>query len=202
MNMETLFRRIVLPCLAATILCAANPLLAQADSPAPTERLAIPGNSCPAPLDMTLHAGSPNVFAGDFTSGMLANSVGLNNSAPDKHFVYTFQWKPPHRCCQMTRAVLTINMQANQGGTSTNSSDAGNDNISIVHLGATVPPYNERIYTGLWPFQTGKQVTKVWNLTGTALANMNANNRLSLYEEDDTMVKSVTLQLSGCCLSN
>jgi len=133
---------------------------------------------------------------------MLANSVGLNYSGPDKSFGYTFQWKPAHRCCQITKAVLTVNLQANQGGSSTNSSDAGNDNIYVMRQGSTVAPYSERIYTGLWPFQAGKQVTKVWNLTGAALANINTDNRLSFYVEDDTMVKSATLSLIGCCLSN
>jgi hypothetical protein len=205
MKTETLSRRILLPLLAATILLAGKPLLAQTERQLATEPraagvVALP-NSCPAPLDLTLQTSSLNVFKGDFAAGQLVNSVGFNYSGPDKHFLYTFQWKPPHRCCQITKAVLTVNMQANQGGQSAHSSDAGNDAISIMHSGTVVAPYSEAVYSH-WPFSAGQQATKVWNLTGAALANINADNRLSFYVEDDTMVKSATLQLIGCCLSN
>jgi hypothetical protein len=205
MNTKTVAQHIFLPLFAATTLLAASPLLAQ-DLGRPARAItpdgvATPLNICPAPLDLTLHATTPNVFTADFPAGALTNVVGFNYSGPDKHFVYTFQWKPAHRCCQVTRAILTVNMKANQGGQSTNSSDAGNDNIALMHLGSTVLPYSARIYSS-WHFQAGQQVTKVWNLQGAALANVNANNRLSFYVEDDTSVLSATLQLIGCCLSN
>ncbi|HZF08964.1 MAG TPA: hypothetical protein VFE33_09265 [Thermoanaerobaculia bacterium] len=205
METKIISRCLVLPLLAATILFAVSPLLAQPQRQIATEPLAAgvvaPTNSCPAPMDLTLRTTSLNVFKGDFVAGQLAGSVGFNYGGTDKHFLYTFQWKPAHRCCQITKAVLTVNMQANQGGQSAHSSDAGNDAISIMHLGTVVAPYSEAVYSH-WPFQAGQQVTKVWNLQGAALANVNADNRLSFYVEDDTMVKSATLQLIGCCLLN
>ncbi|HEX9941917.1 MAG TPA: hypothetical protein VGG03_07875 [Thermoanaerobaculia bacterium] len=193
------------PLLAAAILLTAGSVLAQeqAREIATTEpaAIALPAQPCPAPINMTLTATTPNVFNGDFAAAQLANQVGLNYSGSDKHFLHTFQWRPQHRCCQITKAVLTVRMKANQGGQSASSADAGNDGIAVIHLGAVVPPYNERVYSN-WPFSAGQPASKTWNLTGAALANINANNRLSIYVQDDTMVQSATLQLNGCCLTN
>jgi hypothetical protein len=208
METRNVLRNVFAPLLAAAILLAASPVFAQAQQrpvAAEAEAVALPVNTCPAPLNLTLNANTPNVFTGDFAAGQLSSyQTALNYPGTDKHYLHTFQWKNEHRCCQITRAVLTVKMKANQGG-SVNGSDAGNDDIVVMHLGAVVQPYSERIYTHPpvnFPFNTGQTATKTWNLTGAALANINANNRLSFDVEDDTMVQSATLQLSGCCLTN
>lgn len=198
----------VAPLLAAVILLAASPVFAQTQErtvAGEAEAVALPVNACPAPLNLTLNANTPNVFTGDFAAGQLSSyQTALNYPGADKHYLHTFQWKNEHRCCQITRAVLTVKMRANQDG-SVNGSNAGNDNIVVMHLGAAVLPYSERIYTHPpvnFPFPKGQTASKTWNLTGSALANINANSRASFDAEDDTGVISATLQLSGCCLSN
>lgn len=190
--------------LAAGILLIAGPALAQepAREAVATDLAAAAKAACPAPLSLTLNASNPpNVFTGDFSAGQLTNQVGLNDPHPDKHFLYTFQWKPPHKCCQITKAVLTVRLKAILGGSAKDSSDAGNDGIDVMHNGAVVQPYAEAVYSS-FPFSAGQTVTKTWNLMGAALANINANNRLSFYVQDDTMVQSATLQLTGCCLND
>jgi hypothetical protein len=99
--------------------------------------------------------------------------------------------------------VLTVKMKANQGGQAANSPDAGNDGIALMSGGSTVPPYSAGVYAGIpRPFNPGQLASVTWNLTGAALANINANNSLSFAVQDDTSVQSATLQLSGCCLTS
>jgi hypothetical protein len=127
--------------------------------------------------------------------------TSLNYTGADKAYLHTFVWKHEQRCCQITSAILTVHMKANQPGQSTSSSDAGNDNISILHAGQVVQPYNERVYSH-WPFPAGQTATKTWTLNATALGIINSTGMLTFYVEDDTSVTSATLQLSGCCLTN
>jgi len=196
--------------LAATTLLTAGSVLAQGRvvNPAAVESAEVdvrpPACACPAPINLTLNANAPNVFPGDFLPGQLSTSqTALNYTGTDRHYVHTFQWKREHCNCQITDAWLTVQMQANQGGDSPTSSDAGNDNIAVMALGVVV--LNERVYVHppvTFPFSAGQTATKTWHLTGLALAMINANNRLSFDVEDDTMVKSATLRLTGCCLTN
>lgn len=157
-------------------------------------------NDCPGPITLTLNASTPNVFTGDFPAGALAAPRAvLNDAGTNKHFLYTFQWESEHKYCQIIRAVLTVKMKANQRGTASGS-DAGNDGISVVHMGVSVPPYSEKVYTST-PFPAGAPATKTWSITGAALDNINANHRLSFGLQDDTSVVSATLELWGCCLT-
>jgi hypothetical protein len=199
--------------LAATPFLIAGSVLAQgrAVKPAAVESTGVdvrpPACACPAPINLTLNANAASVFPGDFLPGQLSTSeTALNDPGTDRHYVHTFQWKREHRNCQITDAWLTVQMQANQGGTTPTSSDAGNDNITVMALGAVVLPYNERVYLHPpvnFPFSAGQTATKTWHLNGASvLASINANNRLSFDVEDDTMVKSATLRLTGCCLTN
>lgn len=167
----------------------------------PVEEIALPikGN-CPNPIAITLNATSPNVVNADFTPAMLAAPRSfLNDPAPNKSFLYTFQWKRPQRCCEITRAVLTVKMKSNQPGQSKTSADAGNDGFALMHLGAAIPGYSG-LYTS-WPFNVGQPVTKTLNLTGAALSYLNSHGTVSIYVQDDTMVLSASLQISGCCLT-
>lgn len=158
-------------------------------------------SACPRPLALTLTATTPNVVNADFTATQLgAPRSFLNNPTLDKSFLYTFEWKREEACCEIGRAVLTVKLQANGGGMAKTSPDAGNDGIAIMHLGTSVAPFTEAVYSS-WPFSPGQVVTKTWNLTGAALNYLNADHRLSIYVQDDTRVVSATLQISGCCLS-
>jgi len=207
MKLLELARYLCTPLLAPAILFNAGSILAQEQGRAVVP-IAAPADPighlqlCPAPINLTLTAATPNVFKGDFTAAQLGNyQASLNYSGTDKQYLHTFEWKRRHRCCQITKAVLTVRVKALLSGQSNSSSDAGNDGITLMHLGASVPPYSERVYSS-WPFPAGQLATKTWNLTGTALANLNANSRLSFAVQDDTMVQSATLQLTGCCLTN
>ncbi len=157
--------------------------------------------ACPRPISLTLTATTPNVVNSDFSAAQLgAPRAWLNDPAINKNFLYTFQYAKDERCCEVTSAILTVRMKANQGGQSKTSSDAGNDGISIMYNGSVVPPFSQAVYSS-WSFNVGQTSTKTWTLTGAALANLNATHRLSIYVQDDTMVQSATLQISGCCLS-
>ena len=155
---------------------------------------------CPAPFSITLDAKIPNVVSTDFSPAHLTNhQEALGYTGTNKIYLHTFVWKPNSKCCQVTKAVLTVKLKANQKGTSATSPDAGNDTISVIHAGAGVAPYSEKVYSS-WPFPAGQTAVKTWNLTGAALLNINTGHLLSFAVQDDTMVESATLQLSGCCL--
>jgi hypothetical protein len=159
----------------------------------------VKGTPCPAPFSITLDANIPFVENSDFNAVHLANyQTALGFTGKDKGYLHTFIWKPQAKCCQVTKAVLTVKLKANQSGTA-NGANAGNDTISIIHAGASVAPYSEKVYSS-WPFPAGQTAVKTWNLTGAALTIINTSKRLSFGVQDDTMVESATLQLSGCCL--
>jgi hypothetical protein len=192
--------------LAAAALLTAGPVLAQAQERAvegEAQAVALPRPAaCPAPFSVTLNANAPYVLPSDVPRGV-NYQTSLNYTQPDKAYLHTFVWKHEQKCCQVTSAVLTVKMKALLPGQAANSSDAGNDDISIVHAGQVVQPYNERIYNGInRPFPAGQTATKVWNLNPTALGILNSTGTLTFYVEDDTSVLSATLQLTGCCLTN
>lgn len=155
---------------------------------------------CPNPIsNVTINVGTPNQT--DFSAVQWgASRAGLNDSGRDKHFLGTFPWRPPSKCCQITRATLTVTMKANSAGSSATSSDAGNDAIHVMNAGSPVPPYSGAVYTS-WPFKAGQPATKTWNLTGAALTKIENGGGLSFLVQDDTMVQSATLVLGGCCLA-
>lgn len=189
---------------AATILLTPRSMLAQELGPpsgVPPPQVGLPvQNTCPRPITLTLKATPPNVFTGDFTPAQLsAPRVGLNDPVISRHFLYTFQWKSEHKCCQITRAVLTVKMKANSEGTP-GGSNASNDAINLMNNGQAIPPSGP-VYSSQ-SFPAGTPATKTWNLTGAALSNINANQRVSFNVQDDTSVLSATLQLWGCCLTS
>ena len=130
--------------------------------------LPIVKGECPHPIALTLTAKNPTSFvAADFapTQVNAQHMTGLADTSINKNFLYTFQWKREQRCCQITKAVLTVKMKANQGGQSSTSADAGNDGIAIMHLGNVVAPYNEAIYSNApKPFVVATPVSKSWTL--------------------------------------
>lgn len=205
MERTRLSRYVIFPLLAAAALLTAGSALAQRTVGTPVQAPApifTPPPACPEPIHLKLDANTPDLFSGDFTPGMLSHYAGLNDPSPNKPYLHTFQWTPRHRCCcQITQALLTVHMQANQSGSSHTGSDAGNDGISVLYNGAVVTPYAGYIYPNT-SFPAGQTATTTWNLQGAALANINASNRLTFYVEDDTRVTSATLELFGCCLTN
>lgn len=203
MRRETIIRYLASSLLVAGFTLPSVPAQTQERKVAPPHEVPVVISGCPSPItNLTLTATTPNVFNADFMPGQLsAPRAWLNDPATNKHFLYTFQWKKEERCCQISKAILTVKMKANQSGAPGNS-DASNDGISIMHLGSVVPTFSQAVYVPpptLFP--TGHPSVKQWTLTGAALANLNANRRLSLDVQDDTKVESVTLQLWGCCLS-
>ena len=196
--------RILVAPLLGSVLLAASPLPAQVQERAIGTEAETIGVSrpvaCPAPFSVTLDAKTPYVLTSDI--GSITNyQTSLGYTKPDKAYLHTFVWKHERRCCQVTSATMTVVMKAIQSGQSTTSSDAGNDNISIIHAGVPIPPYNERVFSH-WPFPAGQTATKTWTLNPAALGLLNTNGYLTLYVEDDTSVTSATLQLTGCCLTN
>lgn len=199
--------------LAYSLLVASFTLLVASASAQQQERKALPldntapivQSECPRPIALTLTATNPTSFiAADFAPVQLSapHMTGLGDTAIDKNFLYTFQWKRDEKCCQITRAVLTVKMKSNGPGQSQTSADAGNDGIAIMYAGAAVAPYNEGVYSNVTkPFGVGQVAVKTWTLTGAALNNLNASGHLSFAVQDDTSVQSATLQLWGCCLT-
>ena len=202
MQRQTGKRFLALSLLLASFIVAAVSAKAQDRQTLPlNDGQIITKGACPRPIALTLTASTPNVVNSDFSATQLgAPRAWLNDPAINKSFLYTFQYAKDERCCEVTSAILTVKMKANQGGQSKTSADAGNDGIAVMYLGSSVPPFSQLVYSP-WPFNAGQTATKTWNLTGAALAHLNATHRLSIYVQDDTMVQSATLQISGCCLS-
>jgi hypothetical protein len=201
--------RLAAAALIAASLLGAGPVRAEkraftaVEAGAPAAEINPRAGSCPSPINLALNASSPSVFNADFLPGQLTTSqTALNFTGVDRHYVHTFQWKQEHCCCQITDAVLTVQLKANQGG-SVSGSDAGNDDITLMALGVVL--LSERVYIHPpvnFPFNAGQTATKTFHLSPASLVMMNANHRLSFDVEDDTSVTSATLQLTGCCLTN
>ena len=200
MESHTLKYFLTLSVFLASCTLATLPAKSQDRIAGPKAEVPIARGNCPRPIALTLTATTPNVVSTDFSPAQLsAPRAWLNDPTPNKSFLHTFQWSRVERCCEITGAVLTVKLKANQPGTQ-NGPDAGNDGISIMHLGNSVAPFNQLIYNS-WPFNVGQSVTKSWTLTGAALNNLNANHQLSMFIQDDSRVESATLQLSGCCVN-
>jgi len=185
--------------LALTLLLPAMAATAQQNRVRPiNDQLPIKETPCPHPITVTLTATDPaNVVASDFSPAQLAAQVGLNYTGINKHYLYSFVWKRERRCCQITKAVLTVVIKANQAGSTLTSPDAGNDGIAIMHAGSGVQ--SEAVYTP--PFQAGQVVTKQLTLNAAALGYLNNFGYSSFAVQDDSSVQSATLQLWGCCLT-
>jgi hypothetical protein len=206
MRRHTLRRYVAYSLLLASLTLTALPAKPQERKVAPpSDVVPVLQGACPKPITLTLTANPPSFVAADFTQGQLnsPHMTGLNSTTSgDQNFIYTFKWKRDERCCQITKAVLTVKMKSLQGGQSATSNDAGNDGITIMHAGAVVLPYNEAVYSSVpRPFPAGTVVTKSWNLQGAALSNLNNYGTNGFAVQDDTAVQSATLQLWGCCLS-
>ena len=122
-------------------------------------------------------------------------TTGFNETQPNKHFAYTFQFKPGKgECCQFNEGKLTVTYKALQGG-GPNSASSANDDACLVHNGAVVG-------TGgcprIWP--GGVQTGATKPVTYSVPASVIASGHVSLYAEDDTAVVSAVLEFTGCCV--
>ncbi len=196
--MSKTLRRLSQAAFFALFSLGAGTAFAQATGPVgPGEGRGTAGG-CPNPVVVTLNVGNP--VQADFSAASWAARVGLNYAGANKQFLGTFAWTPPSKCCEIVRAILTVNMKANSAGSSATTSDAGNDTVSVQMTGGAAPPIGGAVYS-TWPFAAGATVTKTFTITGTALTKLLNGNGLSIAVQDDTMVISATLSLSGCCLS-
>ena len=197
-TLKTYLRYLLLLTSFALLATSAN-----AQRKLPSDELPIVKGDCPKPISFTLAANNPATFDPTHFSQAQVGALHmttLGDASVNKNFLYTFKWKRTGECCQITKAILTVNMKANQAG-STTGSDAGNDGIAIMYQGNVVAPYNEAVYSNVTkPFNGGQPATKSWTLTGAALANLNQSGTLSFSVQDDTQVVSATLQVWGCCL--
>lgn len=164
---------------------------------------------CPNPFSLKIDASRPNIYKPDFNFKKIAAELGISvndirttmkikETKSNLFYCHTFIWKPLHKCCQITKATLTVKMKALADG---RGGMAGNDRILIIHLGDTVAPYNEPVYDFI-PFYPGQTSTKIWNISGLALHYLNVEKRLSLLVQDDTSVLSAVLEIEGCCLDS
>lgn len=157
---------------------------------------------CPNPSILEIDSKKPYFDKTEFTKSQLKNpGKQFNSNQANKRFLHTYVWKPENRCCQVLKAHIQVKMTSLRPGTSLNSSDAGNDNISIVKNGGIPIVPTERIYSGSsFSFATGEAVTKNYVLTGSQLDWLNSAHKLSFYVQDDTSVNWIRLRLEICCL--
>jgi len=154
---------------------------------------------CPRPTTETLGLkATPTPVAQDFSVGAnAAVQAGVNDPVGDRFFRHTFQWNP-RRCCQIMSATLTVTTVANDYGTGQTASNAGNDMIAVVHMGATVPGLSQYLYSS--PVAPGAVTTRTLIMNATAMANMDATNRLSFNVQDDSRVTKAVLHIERCCV--
>ncbi len=154
---------------------------------------------CPTPMNITLKAPPPTQATPNSTdfppappppSGIEPNFGGTTKN---RHFRHTFSWKPLTDCCQYLSGTLTLTYEALSQGQSTTSPNAGNDSWSIWKNGTVQG--SGYVYTS-FPFQQGQTGTITIQLTPAMLAG----NRLSFLVQDDTSVKSATLNVVACCV--
>jgi hypothetical protein len=163
-------------------------------------RAQAPSMPCPIPVQVTMSGKNPATFlATDFPPGAIlpaAQMSGFNETQPNKHFAYTFQFKPGKgECCQFREGKLTVVYKALQGG-GANSSSSANDDACLVHNGAVVGTGGCPRIWGTGGVTTGATTT----VSYVVPAGMIASGHVSLYAEDDSAVVSAVLEFAGCCV--
>ena len=157
---------------------------------------------CPRPIMTRVPVTIPTANNGDFHPAQWnAPRAGLNDPSTDKHFLGRFEWRPEGKCCEITSGRLTVNLKANSAGSGWTDNAAGNDGFNIMAGGVSLPggPPAPIYPNGL--VAPGQTVTVTWILNAAALSRINQGQGLSFDVQDDTMVVSAQLELSGCCLN-
>lgn len=168
----------------------------------PTEIIKKPRLKCPDPSIVIINSSTPHFDTSEFSTAQKLNAIDtFNSTAINKKFLHTIRWEPKRKCCQVLKARIIVKMKSNSRGHSPQSSDAGNDGISIVKNGGT-SIVGERIYDNhTFPIPKGTNATKKFTLTGSQLDWLNTAHKLSIYIQDDTSVISIKVKLWVCCLS-
>lgn len=163
-------------------------------------------NTCPAPMTQKLVAKpTDRVEAADMPKQWQAGN-GLNGNKTNAFYGHTFRWNTRGRCCQVTRAVLTVSFKALQEGSPTGS-NAYNDIVRVVKnglAGTNLPGGGVSgdgfIWQSQFPsgFQVGETTSKTITITNPSIL---ASGHLSFYVQDDTAITGATLAITGCCLN-
>ncbi len=156
---------------------------------------------CPNPFSVSLNAPNPpNRNAADFAGIPGPWATGLNDPRANVHFGDTFDLSRyvsnPRICCALTSATLTMTLKCH-------GDIPQNDSWNIIRNGHGVPGVGGYIWpqTPGWSCN-GQTTTVTWTASAADLARMNADERLSIYVQDDTSVLSASLKVSGCCCGN
>ena len=163
-------------------------------------------NVCPAPMAQKIEArSSDRVETADMPPEWQAGN-GLNGTRTNTWYGHTIRWNTRGRCCQVTRAVLTVHFKALQQGTATGS-DAFNDSVHIAKNGVLSPNIpgggvsgDGRIWQPQFPgnFNVGATTSKTITITNPAILS---SGHLSFIAQDDTAITGATLTITGCCLN-
>jgi hypothetical protein len=153
---------------------------------------------CSNPTTLTINtptAGVANIdVLHDFSHQQPALGAPIfHQTTANKQFGYTFNFKMPEGCCEVSAGKLTVYYRAVQGGSSATSSDAGNDIGELIRNG--VGSGGGPIYSS-FPFAAGTTTVKTY----TVPANWIASGRVSFIAEDDTAVDHATLTAQMCCV--
>lgn len=171
---------------------------AQGERRLPSDAIS-PVQLCPKgtqPQTINLTASAPAAatpYLPDFPANCgLGWEPNFGGTTINRCFRHTFTWKAPGPGCSCQSAVLTLHYKALQGGPA-GSSTSVNDTMSIFSGGSAITSLSQALFSGA--VTTGQTGTKTVRLNCDLLKN----NRLSIYEEDDTSVTSASLQVTYCC---
>lgn len=201
MQSKTQKRYLAYLLLLAVFALSAASASSQERRPLPNNEGPITNAACPKTIALTLTANPATVVPGDFSSAQLAAQVGFNYPGANKHVLGIFAWKTEYRCCQITRAVLTVKVKAIQGGQNSTSPDAGNDGIAIMQAPGVALQSQPLYSPSQYPVIAGQVYTTQVILNAAALNNLSIFGQTSFAVQDDSSVQSATLQLWGCCLA-
>lgn len=186
-------KRISASSILLVALFCATPTIAQI-RPAPPRPI-----PCPKPMNDNIQLTTPAPDQRDFAAATwAAPRAGLNSTLNNHQFLHTFRWDS-RSCCQVLSATLTVRMKAIDPASSRTASDAGNDVLGISRLGVGVAVSGAGY---IWPLPSavGATIVKTITFNAAQLADLNIDNRVSMYVEDDTAVVGATLTLQRCCL--
>lgn len=152
------------------------------------------------PKTIVLKAPPPNAstpYAADFptTPGAQWMEPNFAGTTPNRHFRHTFQWDgcKKNQCCEVMKAKLVVTVKALTKGQSQQSSDAGNDSISIWKNGTVL--HWQYLYSPT-PVSAGTVKT----LTLPVQPSWLDGCRLSFQVQDDSAVLDAKLVVTGCCV--
>jgi hypothetical protein len=153
---------------------------------------------CNNPTTLTINSptSGPATFdPTDFLSSQIPalGSPIFHQTTANKQFAYTFKFKLPEGCCEVSAGKMTVYYRAIQGGSSNNSSDSGNDAGGPIRHGYGLG--GGQLYSQ-FPVIAGSTLVKTYTIP----AGWMASGRVSLSAEDDTAVDHISLTAQMCCV--